>query len=122
MARKKQTDRREKAKWSGYVNFYPTEEERKAIKAVVHSPADFERFVADMVDEGYRVSYRFDDYRGVPVLELYGLFADSPNPGKALVVPHADLLVASTAAAFFITEYSESKGKWPETTNAGHDW
>ena len=113
----------EKAAWKGYVNFAPNASERATIKANLLTLEQVETFLASLVADGYKAEFYFDDYRESLVFAVYGLFGDCRNPGKKLVIPHADPRVAVSAAEFFMTQVADD-GEWPdqEALNNPYDW
>lgn len=112
MTKAKKETKREKAKWGGYVNFRPTDEEAKAVRKNLLDFTGLEGWLSRCADNGYKVSFRFDDYRDAPVCEVYGYWADCKNPGRTLTVAHNDLLVAASACRFFMETIAEA-GEWP---------
>ena len=119
----KNDETREKANWQGYVNWNPGPTEREAIKASLLSNGQFEGLLLDLVDEGYKVSFYHDGYRNSLVMGVYGYYADCKNPGKMLVIPHADPRVAASALAFFRDNVAEH-GVWPDQVRLDnpYDW
>jgi len=123
MAKKAKSEARQKATWQGYVNFNPSEDEREAIRGNVLAPDKFERWVAKMADDGYRVSFKLDAYRDSLVCELYAQWQDMENAGRTLVCAHNDVLVAASAVAWF-HETIASGGTWPTQRDLSnpYDW
>lgn len=123
MPKKTDEKKRERAKWSGYVNFRPNDSEAAAIREKIFTPAQFENWLCQCADDGYRVSVKFDYYRGSPVVELYAQWSDMANAGYTLVVAHSDVRVAASAIAFFCEEIAQG-GDWPTPSDLRnpYDW
>lgn len=103
--------RRKKADWRGYVNYYPTAEDRTILRDNVMSSGRFCAWVSELAADGYRVSVKDDAYRGTLALEVYGRWDDMENGGKTLVVAHDDVLVSATAIQHYMSEVCDN-GVW----------
>ena len=123
MTSKNGSKRREKAKWAGYLNFRPNDSERAAIRESLLTFPQAIEVMAAWADNGYKVSVKHDDYRNTLVVEIYGYWADCKNPGRTLTVAHSDVLVAISAAAWFVAEIAED-GVWPDyqQMKLPYDW
>lgn len=87
--------------WQGFFNWNPTREHKDGIKALELSFEDLPGILLAFVDHGYRVSFDWDSRSDCWMVMVQGTTYESPNPGKAMSMRHADLLTALLALYFF---------------------
>lgn len=106
--------------WVGFSNVRLEQHHKKAIKAAKMTKDEALVWVAEMAEDGYKVTISHDFENGAFLVSLTG--KEGENAGLTMTQRHADILTALKAAHYAHVEICAKVWPKPGESQYSYDW